>query len=137
MQTFEQFLAEAKDTQKDKVNNFQQTHDASHGDKEDKLKEDNKDYCGDHEFRESLNEALSGMDDKFIEANKDKSVGDKAVSATGKEMPFIVITNTDTTLFVAHKKGSTYGCIVYDKSNKSKAEVVINKDSFEQFKKLF
>lgn len=127
MQTFEQFLAEAKDKQKEEVNKFQHNHDASHGDKEDEVEK----------LKESLNEALSGMDEKFIEANKDKAVGDKAVSATGKEMPFIVITNTGTTLFVAHKKGSTYGCIVYDKTNKSKAEVIINKEAFEQFKKLF
>ena len=137
LQTFEQFLKEAKDSQKEVENKDLHGKDASHGDKPDVLDTKINEEKDDCEFRESLNEALSGMDAKFIETNKDRSVGERALGNAGKEMPFVIITNSGTTLFIAHKRGSTVGCIVYDKTNNTKAEVIISKEAFEQFKKLF
>lgn len=114
------------DKQKEVENKTLQAKDASHGEKSETIKEDETD---DEALKESLLEALSGLDNKFIEANKDRVVGEKALSATGQQTPFVILVNNDKNLFIIHKKGTSIGAITYDKINDTKAEVILNKEA--------
>lgn len=116
------------DKQKEVENKTLQAKDASHGEKAETIKEED-DETDDEALKESLLEALSGLDNKFIEANKDRAVGEKALSATGQQTPFVILVNNDKNLFIIHKKGTSIGAITYDKINDTKAEVILNKEA--------